>query len=611
MRTERRIGWLRATSTVCGRAIHALARSLVRALVHTLRPRKRNALPDSIVQSSTDCIICMDASGRIHSVNPAAARLFGCNDRALLEAPIEQFIPGLRGPQPGAMSDALERLASSVCECEAVSAAGVPFPVEISISRVRLDAKRLYAAIVRDIRDRRAQQRELEYQATHDPLTALPNRAALAAHLEHARAWGQSGRPLALFMLDLCRFKEVNDSLGHSAGDRVLCEVARRFRAALGERGLVARIGGDEFTVVLSDLHDVTVIAETSRRLHESLSTPIDISGIAIDIGLSIGVALYPLDALDANTLLTHADVAMYTAKRRGSAYECYDAAHDQHSSRRLAMVTELRSAIQSGGINLHYQPKINLRSGVVAGVEALLRWPHPKFGGVSPAELVAAAEATDLILPLTEWTLREALAQLVRWRQSGLEVGIAVNLSARALQDTAFPARLRSLFEMSEAYPEWLEVEITESAMMVDPARALRIATQIHELGVRISVDDYGTGFSSLGYLRDLPIYALKLDRSFVLNMRTREGDRVIVESTMQMARALKLQVVAEGVETEWDTRFLRAVGCDYAQGYWYSRALPAPECLAWTKRFNATAEARHAALQPDELSRTTYRGP
>ena len=576
--------------------IKSLDEETLRALAYAFGLKKRDALIESIVEASADCIVCIDGSGRIQTANPAASRLFGCELAGLIGAPIEKFLPD-RGPASAG---------SGVAEGEARRADGTSFPVELTISRVRLKEEEIYTTIVRDVSERKAQQRALEYQATHDPLTSLPNRAALASHLERVLASANSGHPVALLMLDLCRFKEVNDTLGHNVGDRVLCEVAQRFKWALGPSGFIARIGGDEFTAVLELADQVDAVEAVSRRCHDCLRVPIDVSGLTIDVGVSIGVALHPLDALDATTLLKHADVAMYVAKRRGSLYECYDAAHDQHSIRRLTMVSELRGAIGTDAIALHYQPKVNLQSEVVEGVEALLRWQHPRFGGVSPAEFVAAAEATDLILPLTEWTLREALAQLGRWRQEGLEMSVAVNLSTRMLQDTGFPARLRGLFESSDALPESLELEITESAMMVDPARALRVVKEIHELGVRIAVDDFGTGFSSLGYLRDLPLHALKLDKSFVLNMRTREDDRVIVESTIQMARALRLHVVAEGVETEWDARFLAAVGCEFAQGFWYSRALPAAQCTAFVRDFNATATARTAARLPPPFALT-----
>jgi diguanylate cyclase (GGDEF)-like protein/PAS domain S-box-containing protein len=567
--------------------VKSLDEEILRSLAYAFGLKRRDALIERIVESSADCIVCVDGGGRIRTANPAASRLFGGELSELIGAPIETFLPNR-----GAF-----HARGGVVEGEARRADGTAFPVELTVSRVRLDEEEIYTTIVRDVSERKAQQKALEYQATHDPLTSLANRAALASHLERVLASASSGRPAALLMLDLCRFKEVNDTLGHHVGDRVLCEVAQRLKWALGHGGFIARIGGDEFTAVLELADEVKAVEQVARKFHDCLRVPIDVGGLTIDVGVSIGVALYPLDALDANTLLKHADVAMYMAKRRGSLYECYDAAHDQHSTRRLTMVSELRGALGTDAIAMHYQPKVNLHSQVIEGVEALMRWQHPRFGGAGPAEFVAAAEATDLILPLTEWTLREALSQLDRWRQEGIDLSVAVNLSARMLQDTGFPARLRTLFESSDALPESLELEITESAMMVDPSRALRVLKEIHELGVRIAVDDFGTGFSSLGYLRDLPLHALKLDKSFVLNMRTREDDRIIVESTIQMARGLKLHVVAEGVETEWDARFLAAVGCEFAQGFWYSRALPASQCTDFVRGFNATAASRTAA--------------
>ena len=481
--------------------------------------------------------------------------------------------------------------------------------MEISLSRVRLNADRLYTAIVRDIRERRAQQRNLQHQATHDSLTSLPNRSALLAHLERALEPDRSQPSITLLMLDLCRFKEVNDTLGHNVGDRVLCEVAQRFRQALGERGFIARIGGDEFTVVIDRPHSHETIATVSQALVDSLRAPIDVAGISIEVGLSIGIARFPQDASEAQTLLRHADVAMYVSKRRGTHFEYYDAAHDENSVRKLAIGGELRSAIAGSQLELHFQPQVNLRSGMVDSVEALVRWFHPTQGSISPTEFIAIAESTELIRPLTEWTLATALAQVRAWRERGVMVRIAVNLSARLLQDTGFPTRLRQLLEKSGVSATSLELEITESAMMLDPARALRVIQDIDKLGVLISIDDFGTGYSSLGYLRDLPVHALKIDRSFVSGMRNNADDRIIVESTAQMAHAMRLELVAEGVETEWDAQFLAAAGFDYVQGFHYSGALPADQCLAWIAEFNATAMAAAGdntittALRPRKL--------
>ena len=573
-------------------AVAATLRSLDeqtwRAIAYSLGMRRRDALLKSIVQSSTDCIVCIDENGVIKTANPAASRLFDCAAYDLLDEPIAKFIAQLAGDGTNARLSALHGV---IRECDARTSKGVVFPVEISVSRVRLNSERLYTAIVRDIRERRAQQKRLQFQATHDSLTSLPNRAALLARLEGALAGGVLTPNVSLFMLDLCRFKEVNDTLGHNVGDRVLCEVAQRFQQALGADGFIARIGGDEFTVLLERPAHNEELARLSQVIADTLRAPIDVAGISIEVGVSIGIARYPQDAADPQTLLRHADVAMYVAKRRGATYEHYDATYDENTVRKLAIGGELRAAIADNQLELHFQPQVNLRTGLVESAEALIRWVHPTQGPISPAEFIAIAESTDLIRPLTEWTLRGALVQIRKWRDRGVHVRIAVNLSARLLQDTAFPARLAQLIAEAGVAAPSLELEITESAMMLDPARALRVLTNIDELGVLISIDDFGTGYSSLGYLRDLPVHALKLDKSFVLGMRSNTDDRIIVESTAQMAHALRLELVAEGVETEWDAQFLSAAGYDFAQGFRYTRALPADKCLAWIVEFNATA--------------------
>jgi diguanylate cyclase (GGDEF)-like protein/PAS domain S-box-containing protein len=567
-----------------------------RALSYAIGMRRRDALLKSVVQSSIDSILCIDDHGIIKTANPAASRLFGCAAYHLVDEPVAKFITLLAGEGSGARLAALH---GQIRECDARTLGGEVFPVEISVSRVRnisssslrFDTERLHTAFVRDIRERRAQTRRLQHQATHDSLTGLPNRDALLAHLERGLAPDRSQPSIALLMLDLCRFKEVNDTLGHNVGDRVLCEVAQRFQQVLRDRGFVARIGGDEFTAVLDQPHSSETIAVTSQALVDSLRAPIDVAGISIEVGVNIGIARFPQDASEAGTLLRHADVAMYLSKKRGTPFEYYDAAHDENSVRKLAIGGELRSAIAGNQLELHFQPQVNLRSGMVDSCEALVRWFHPTQGAIPPAEFIAIAESTDLIRPLTEWTLGCALSQVRAWRDRGVHVRIAVNLSARLLQDTAFPAQLHRLLETSGVSAPSLELEITESAMMLDPSRALRVIQEIHKLGVLISIDDFGTGYSSLGYLRDLPVHALKLDKSFVMGMRNNSDDRIIVESTAQMAHAMRLDLVAEGVETEWDAQFLAAVGYDYAQGYRYSGALPPDKCLAWIAEFNSTA--------------------
>ncbi len=569
--------------------LRSLDRQTWRAMSYALGMRRREAVLKSIVQSSSDSIVCVDEAGIIRTANPAAAQLFRCPAGELVGAPIGRFIPGLAEAAHASRADVLAALDHGISEWDARPPAGDPFPVELAVGRVRLHNERLYTAIVRDISERKAQQRRLEHQATHDSLTGLPNRAALMQRLESEFSADGGPRPLALMMLDLCRFKEVNDTLGHDVGDQVLREVAYRFGQAVGSQGMVARIGGDEFTALIDGEQARPAIAMTAERLTDSLRKPIDVAGISIEVGLSIGVACCPEDSADASTLLKHADVAMYVAKRRGTPFECYDAVSDENSVRSLALASELRTAIREGTLDLHYQPQVNFQTGRIESVEALLRWYHPTLGQVSPAEFVAVAEATDMIRPLTEWTLGQALSDNREWRRQGLEIRVAANLSARLLQDTAFPDRLRVLLASAQAPPASLELEITESAMMLDPARALDVIREIDRLGVLIAIDDFGSGYSSLGYLRDLPVHALKLDKSFVQNMRGSDGDRVIVESTVQMAHALKLKVVAEGIESDWDAYFLAAAGYDYGQGYLFSKAMAAADCAEWIARFNA----------------------
>ncbi|MGQ0833410.1 MAG: EAL domain-containing protein [Gammaproteobacteria bacterium] len=566
----------------------SLDEQTLRALFYALGLRRRDALLKSIVESSTDCIVCVDARGCIQIANPAAARLFACDARELNGASMATFVPSLL--TAGDVPAALESHAGSLFECDAMTRGGESFPAELAISRVNLNDERLYTAIVRDVRERKAQQRELEYRATHDALTSLPNRTALASHLEQVFERCRQREPFALLMLDLCRFKEVNDTLGHDVGDHVLREVANRFRETLGGSGFLARVGGDEFTAVLAPC-EAEEAAKIARRFGDSLRTPIDAQGVAIDVGVSIGIARYPQDARDVQTLLRRADVAMYAAKRGVAPYEYYDEARDAHSVRRLAIVAKLRAAIGTPHLQLKYQPKIDLRTRRCETVEALLRWTHPTHGAISPAEFMPLVETTDLVRPLTEWTLREALAQAEEWRRKGLGLRVAVNLSARLLQDADFPVRLRSLLAESHALPGSLELEITESAMMTDPSRALRAISEIADLGVPITIDDYGTGFSSLSYLRDLPVHAVKLDKSFVTDLQARQDNQVIVASTVLMAHALELEVIAEGVETAWTAAYLAETGCDHAQGYLYTPALAGEECLAWIRKFNASA--------------------
>jgi diguanylate cyclase (GGDEF)-like protein/PAS domain S-box-containing protein len=554
----------------------------LRALRFAKLADERDALLQSIVQSSNECIMCVNQEGRVLSANATAQRLFAARDNQLINSTLDDLVPGLLC-RTG--TNRLAQAIGKIAEYMALSFDGSQVPIELSVSPADPAKRELFTVIVRDLRERNAKDDELRHQATHDSLTGIPNRHWLGLQLAQAMQVRDAHEPLSLLIMDLTRFKEVNDTLGHSVGDLVLKEVTQRFQRVVGTRGLLARMGGDEFAVVCDKEFDSHELATLAVQLSEALESPIKADSMAIEVGVNIGIACYPADAQDAETLLKNADVAMYSAKRSGENHAFYNARLNQHSVRRLEMLSEFRTAIKTAALELWYQPQVNLQTGSAESVEALLRWQNPKYGHVSPTEFIPLAESTDLLRPLTEWTIVQALLQSRIWHEQGVDVRVAVNLSARLLQDASLPTRLAQLLAEHSVRPDSLELEITETAMMFDVTRALSVVKAIHDLGVLVSIDDYGTGFSSLAYLRDLNVHALKLDRSFVSNLETIAGNRIIVESTVALAHALKLQVIAEGVESQWQARFLAAAGFDSGQGYFYSKALPAMQCGEWLK--------------------------
>ena len=457
--------------------------------------------------------------------------------------------------------------------------------VQVSAERIRIGDEECMITVTRDITERKAQLLELEHQASHDSLTGLPNRKFLHRCLDELVGVPPArGRLAALMLMDLDRFKEINDTLGHQAGDRVLKEVARRLQAYLeSRRAVVARLGGDEFAVLLEDLASTEAAETAARAILAEVRRPYGLEGLKVSIGGSLGIALYPAHAGDGSGLLRCADVAMYVAKREGRGYSVYHPDLDDHSPRRLALSTELGLAIRAHQLALHYQPKVALASGAVTGVEALVRWRHPRLGMVPPAQFVPLAEASGLIVPLTQWVLDHALRQVRRWGEQGRAVRVAVNLSPRMLLDTGLPEDLGRRVERSGVGPAALELEITEGAIMADPDRARQILTELHAMGLRLSIDDFGTGYSSLAYLKSLPIDALKIDLTFVRNMTRSEQDAIIVTSIIQLAHNLGLEVIAEGVEDAATLEALQAAGCDEVQGYHISRPLRAAALATW----------------------------
>ncbi|RCW75800.1 putative bifunctional diguanylate cyclase/phosphodiesterase [Pseudorhodoferax soli] len=424
-------------------------------------------------------------------------------------------------------------------------------------------------------------------QADIDELTSLPNRTLLARDATQAIAQAHAGsKPLAMLYLDLDRFKYVNDSLGHRIGDQLLAALAKRLRSAVRERDLVARLGGDEFMLVLPDT-DVHGAAHVADKLMASTEPVYDIAQRELSISSSIGIAMYPQDGEDFDTLTQRADAAVHQAKRNGgSAYRFFTPAMQSEAARALAMENALRRALERQQFTLAFQPMVDLRSGHVSGVEALLRWRHPELGNVSPAEFIPLAEACGLIDTLGEWALRNAAFQLKAWRDRGLPgLTMAVNLSAMQLQQTQLPALIDDVLREAGLVPSDLELELTEGAAMQDPQHAIAVLQALHERGLRVSIDDFGTGHSSLSYLKRFRAYKLKIDQSFVRDISVDADDRAIVAAIIHMASSLGLQTIAEGVETEAQLRFLRQQGCDEAQGYLFSRPLSATQLEAFVR--------------------------
>ncbi|MGZ3643851.1 MAG: putative bifunctional diguanylate cyclase/phosphodiesterase [Ktedonobacteraceae bacterium] len=427
----------------------------------------------------------------------------------------------------------------------------------------------------------------LEIQATHDALTGLPNRSFLQKRLEEeAQKAHENNIPAALLLLDLDRFKEVNDTLGHTVGDMLLQKFGQRLQSYLHPNDLIARLGGDEFAIVLPET-DADGAVRTARTLIGALDMPILVDGHAFSIGGSIGIALTPEQGFDVTTLLRCADVAMYVAKRSQSGHAEYSPKIDQHSPYKLALMNELRQAIADNRLLIHYQPKVSFSLGRIVGVEALVRWPHPVHGLIPPEDFIPLAERTGLIGPLTRWVLERAVRQCRDWEQDGLHMNVAVNLSTHTLYDPKLLSIVTNLLHLYGVSPSQLTLEITESMLMEEPERAQVVLAELRSLGVSIAIDDFGTGYSSLAYLKRLRIDEVKIDKAFVrgLGIDADPADAAIVQAVVAMARPLQCEVVAEGVESEEAWRFLQELGCDLAQGYYCSRPLPAEELEHWAR--------------------------
>ncbi|MGE5621799.1 MAG: putative bifunctional diguanylate cyclase/phosphodiesterase [Bacillota bacterium] len=529
-----------------------------------------------LVELAPDAIL-LECDGRIVFANPAAAHLFHAQSPdELLGRPLSS----LATPQTGIAAP--QERAPHTAEEQARCLDGQL--IDVNVTRLWLDylGKPALYLVARDISERKRQEKHLLHQATHDDLTGLPNRNLLIDRLQLAIAEARRYQErFVVAFIDLDRFKWINDSYGHETGDALLKIVSGRMSSCLRESDTIARLGGDEFVLVLRDSGDGDESMQVLNRVLDCVSMPITIGAHEISVTCSMGCCTYPEDGEDPEALLRFSDVAMYRAKENGrNSVQHYNDALRPPFGRRAMLAGELRHALERDQLSLHYQLQLDLKSGAVAGMEALLRWRHPEFGEIAPHRFLPLAEETGLIEPIGDWVMHQACLQNRLWQEAGLPpLRVAVNLSARELAWPGLAARIAQCLRSTGLDPAYLELELSESASMHAPDKTLQLMRTLRELGVGLSIDNFGAGYSSLSYLKRFPIDTLKIDRSFVQDIATDADNAAITSAIIGMARSLKQKVVAEGVETAEQLEFLRRQGCDEIQGYFFSAPLAAPD--------------------------------
>ena len=551
------------------------------------REQATTALRDSeqrlrtIIETEPECVKVVDATGRLIEMNASGLAMLEAD--SLAQAQQQGLANYILTPYRTAFLALHQRVMAGetgTLEFEIEGLKGTRRWLETHAAPM-CDANgqaTLLLGITRDITLRKQAEERIRYLAHFDALTGLPNRAQLDDRARYAISLAQRNKgSVALMFLDLDHFKDINDSLGHSVGDALLVEVARRLRLMLREEDTVSRLGGDEFIFLFHEI-DAPRAARLAQKLLDVVAEPYRIESYDLNVTGSIGVALYPADGPDLETLFKNADAAMYRAKHEGRhGYRFFTAEMQSRSARHLQLVNALRQALEHDQFKLHYQPQVALHDGRMVGAEALLRWTHPELGVVSPAEFIPAAEDSGLILPIGEWVLRHAVRQARFWIQDGLApLVMAVNLSAVQFRHPDLPKLVTRILEEESLPPEYLELELTEGVALHDPQGAITVMNQLHERGVRMSIDDFGTGYSSLAHLKKFKVYKLKIDQSFVRDISTDAEDRAIVGAVIHMASSLGLQTIAEGVETAGQLAFLHEQGCNEVQGYFFSRPLP-----------------------------------
>ncbi|MFP5390056.1 MAG: EAL domain-containing protein, partial [Gammaproteobacteria bacterium] len=549
----------------------------------TVRLREREGRLQAILDHAGDAIVTTDAHGRLLAANRAAARMFRLPVAEMPGMAIGQLL-ALPEADPAA---ALARLAGaelSERELTGSTGSGVRFPLLVSVSPVGQDGTTIYVCIMHDLTEQRRAQDHIHQLAHQDVLTGLENRLSLTEHLEQLLAQARRAHAsVALLFLDLDRFKKINDSHGHHAGDLLLVEVARRLRELLRDVDIIARLGGDEFIVAMSGQLTPDLVSAVAVRIVQALGQPYHLDGKVMHSGTSVGIAMFPADADSSATLLRHADLAMYEAKTVGRGnFQFFSPAMNAATHERLAMEQRLRHALGHAEFELYLQPQVQLTTGRIVGAEALLRWHQPELGLIMPSRLIPVAEESGLILPVGDWVMDEAVRLLASWREEGMEaLRLAINLSARQCHGRELLPRLDALLADQRVQASCLEVEITESAAMHDPESTRALLRQLRTRGIQVAIDDFGTGYSSLNYLKLFAIDRIKIDRAFVTDIESDPNDAAIVSATIGLAHSLGLAVIAEGVETPAQSRFLHAKLCDEAQGNLFGEPMTAQQFI------------------------------
>lgn len=543
----------------------------------------------TLIETASDSILVVDeVSGQIQIGNRRAAELFGCSIQALKQLTLDEVLYDGNAVNLRKISDELRRDGFINSRNTAVKgSSGERIPIDLSASRTTVNDLPLLQIAIRDVRERQKLVDELEYQATHDSLTHLPNRKSLIAGIADTLHENSATRKKsALLMIDLDHFKEINDTLGHKAGDLLLKEIRPRLAQILMPSDLLTRLGGDEFAILVRDVSSDPALVDKAKRIIESIKQPFLVDGLRVQIGASLGIALSPTHGTEVGDLMKCADVAMYHAKNNKLGFAFYNKTLDRYSRERLMLLSDITTALEKEQFALHFHPKVCMKTGQIRGAEALIRWHHPTLGLLFPNEFIPLVEVSERIHDITSWVVNDAIKGCTQWAQcSEANLRISVNLSARNLNNEDLPNIIGKLIDQHGFESQRLEVEITESALIVNPRRSRAVVAALHDCGIRVAIDDFGKGYSSLAYLRQFPIDEIKIDKSFIRKIKSNKNNAAIVRSTIDLAHNLEMTVVAEGVEDgeSWD--MLRDLGCDLAQSYFVCKPQPQDRFIGWLR--------------------------